>query len=360
MLLGLILISGIISGAMMIRLRVSRIEVRRAAVGEPVELRYMIENKSRFRAAFALCVEDVPDSKKDDVYSNIADPAYAWLVRVGPGESQICEAVIWPRRRGVISLNRIRISSRFPFGLLERSIAFEIPRRVLVQPRVHSLKGNLLQVVSKGELGGIGVSRRPGAGEDFYSVREFKPGDSVRHIAWKWLARSDDLLVVQRSVSPPPRIRVLLDLTVEPDELKFDKSQDVCAAELEERAIVMAASVIAAAEAAGIEFGLSVIGFGDRSIPLRRGYWHRERVLASLAEINLESKRMKPESFIADDNERAAVVAIHPGRIDPRVAPAGSWHWSATRFEELLDVDSVGPGHVSRTDMGARITEAFV
>ena len=359
-LIALILVSGIISGAMILRLRVSRIDVRRAAVGEPFELRYKVENKSKFRAAFALRIEDICSGKKTGSgFSDIADPAFAWLVRVGAGESQVCDAVLWPRRRGVMELNRIRIASRFPFGLVERYVDFESHQRVLVQPCIHPVKGDLLQAVSKGELGGIGMSRRPGPGEDFYSVREFKPGDSVRHVAWKRLGLSDELLVIQRSVSPPPRVRVLLDLSTPTSELKFDASQGMTASELEERAIIMTASVLAAAENNGIDFGLTVLGFSGKPLPLRRGYWHRERALASLAEIDLTKERLKPEAMVSDDNERAAVVVMHPARIDPRVAPEGSWHWSATRFEELLNVKSVGPSSRTGYSQSASISEVY-
>lgn len=355
-LLALIFVSGLISGSMMIRMCVTRMETRRAAAGEPLELRYLVENRSRFRAAFAMRIEEVPDPSERFDFSLIADPAFAWTLRVGPGESQVCDAILWPRRRGIIILKHLRISSCFPFGLIERYVEFERPQRVLVQPRLHAVRGDLLQTVSKGEIGGIGVSRNPGPGEDFYSVREFKPGDSVRHIAWKRLGRNEELFVVQRSISPPPRIRVMLDLTVPTDELKFDSRLDASAPDLEERAIVMAASILAAAEKFGIEFGLTILGCGDRPIPLRRGYWHRERVLTTLAAVDLEQERLAPPPFSANDEERAAVVAIHPGRVDPRIAPKGSWHWSASQFAELLDVDSIGSGGDPRQVMDMQVT----
>jgi hypothetical protein len=145
-------------------------------------------------------------------------------------------------------------------------------------------------------------------------------------------------------------------LTVPTDELKFDSRLDASARDLEERAIVMAASILAAAEKFGIEFGLTILGCGDRPIPLRRGYWHRERVLTTLAAVDLEQERLAPPPFLANDEERAAVVAIHPGRVDPRIAPKGSWHWSASQFAELLDVDSIGSGGDPRQVMGMQVT----
>ena len=210
-----------------------------------------------------------------------------------------------------------------------------------------------MQSIATGELGGFGVSRQPGPGEDFYSVREFRPGDSVRHIAWKRLGRSDDLLVVQRSSSAPPRVRIFLDLTTPQEELRFDPSSGVTAEDLEERAIIMAASLIAEADKAGHEFGLTVFGMGDRPIPLRRGYWHRERVMATLAAIDLSRERTEPPLHVADDDERAAIIVIHAGRVDTRRAPERAWHWSAGRIEELLDLSDVSTDSTPESDVMA-------
>ena len=58
-LLSLILVSGVISGSMMVRLRLTRLETGRAAVGDPLEIRYQISNHSSFRSAFALRIDEI-------------------------------------------------------------------------------------------------------------------------------------------------------------------------------------------------------------------------------------------------------------------------------------------------------------
>lgn len=337
-LLALILVSGVISGSMMLRVRVSRLDTRRAAVGEPFEIRYLISNTSTWRAAYAIRVDEILEYEQRSNSPMITSPAYAWSVRVGPGESQVCDVLVWPERRGVMMLDRVRMTSFFPFGLMGRSVEIDQSQRVLVQPRVHPVRPWVLRTAVEGELGGIRLSRAPGPGEDFYSVREFRPGDSVRHIAWKRLGRSEDLLVVQRSSSAPPRVRIFLDLTIARDQLRFDPASGLTAEDLEERAIVMAASLVSAADQEGHEFGLTIFGFGDRPIPLRRGYWHRERVMATLAAIDLSQERTDPPLHVADDDERAAIIVIHAGRVETRRAPERAWHWSAGRIEELLEM----------------------
>lgn len=338
-LLALILISGVVGASMMRRLSVRRLEVRRAAAGEPLEIRYVVENDSRWRSAFAMKVMEVDDRGKLIRIPMLASPSHGWVTRVGPGESQVCDAVFWPSQRGVISLERIRLTTQFPFGFNDRSLDHKKPFEILVQPRLHPVRGDLMQTIALGELGGLGTSPRPGSGEDFYSVREFKPGDSIRQIAWKRMGISDDLLVVQRSLSSPPRLRVVLDLATEPGELKFEPGPDTTPSELEERAITMAASLIGSAERQGLEFGLTIHGFDSPSIPLRRGHWHRERALTSLATIDLSKSRETVDSKSVGNEERCSVVVIHPGRINPRNSPEHAWHWSATSIDQLLDLE---------------------
>lgn len=341
-LLAFILVSGVISGSMMVRLRLVRLETRRAVVGEPFEIRYNLTNASRLRSAFAIRIDEVTPTDGIERGSGPRQPAPGWSIRIGPGETQVCDSVLWPRRRGVLRLDRVRMKSFFPFGLVGRSLELSLPESVLVHPRVHPVRPSLIRSAARGEFGGIRMSRQPGTGEDFYSVREFRPGDSVRHIAWKRRGISDELLVVQRSSSAPPRLMVRLDLSVEPDRLRFDPGLGLTAAELEERAITMAASVIDEAERLGHEYALIVSGLPVRPVPMRRGHWHRERLMSTLAGIDLSAPRTSdPEARDPDERDHAVLV-IHPGRIDTVGAPERAWHWTATRIEDLLDLEAAG------------------
>ena len=342
-LLSLILVSGVISGSMMVRLRLTRLETGRAAVGDPLEIRYQISNNSSFRSAFALRIDEILRDPGSRGGMPMAQPGHGWTIRVAPGERQVCDAVLWPTRRGVMHLDRIRLSSFFPFGLMGRSLEFTVPQRILVHPTVHPVRSDILRAAVAGELGGIRLSRLPGPGEDFYSVREFKPGDSIRQIAWKRVGPSDEPVVIQRSSSAPPRVRIILDLSTPPEGIRFEAVPGLSADDLEERAITMAASLVAEADRCGHEYGLTVLGFQGATIPMRRGYWHRERLMATLAEIDLACPRIEASPSSALEEERAADIVVHPGRIDTRRAPDRALHWTATRIEDVLEMDPATP-----------------
>lgn len=339
-LLALILVSGVVGSSMMRKLRVRRLEVRKATAGEPLELRYVVENRSRRRSAFALQIKEVDERGRSVAFPMLAAQSFGWVTRLGPGASQVCDSVLWPATRGVVDLRRIRIASRFPFGFNDRAMDLDHPHQILVQPRIHPVREEMVRAVTTGEPGGFGISRRPGVGEDFYSVREFKPGDSIRQIAWKRSGVSEDPLVIQRSMSCPPRLRVVVDLSREPGDLRFDGDSGTSAEDLEERAITIAASLVSAAERHGVEFGLTVLGAGVPSIPVRRGHWHRERVLTALSVIDLSRPREPRNAPDLGDEERCSLVVLHPAGIDPGPFPERASHYSATRIDQVLDLES--------------------
>lgn len=331
-----LLVSGMVSGFSMMALRIVRSEPRKGSVREPLVIRYEVENASRFIPAFDIRVEELPGA---------AGPAFepvghAWVMHVGPRERVYGEAILRPLRRGVLRLEGFEASTTFPFGILRKRLGFTQQGEVLIQPEVRALRRDLLERVTAGGIGGHRLSRDPGGADDFFGVREYRPGDSVRTIAWKRLAGTGELATIERSRSVPPRLRILLDLRAPTGEIRVGEGED--ARMLEERAIVLAASFAALAEQLGYEYALSVAGFASPSIPLRRGFFHRERVMAVLAAIDLERDRT-PGNGLAASDERATVLAIHPDRVDLAVAPDAAWHFTARQFDSLLAAPAAEP-----------------
>jgi uncharacterized protein (DUF58 family) len=113
-----------------------------------------------------------------------ADVAASSTVRVSIG--------LPTRRRGARDCPRVRISTRFPFGLWE-AWAYASPRlRAIVYPAPEENAPPL----PPGDAGER--SSRHGATpgtDDFGGVRPYRPGDPLRAVAWRLAARSDDLCV---------------------------------------------------------------------------------------------------------------------------------------------------------------------
>lgn len=345
-----VLISGLVSGSMLMGIRAKRLDPRRGAVGQPMLLRYAVENASRIWSAFNLRIEELevhepPRSDGEPTppgWQSAMRGANAWVMHVGPGETVHGEAVYFPLRRGRVAFGRFRISTTFPFGFLRKSVRFDQRTEALIFPRVLRLRQDLVGSLTRGGLGGARLSTTAGPGEDYFGVREYRPGDSIRQIAWKRVASGQGVVSIERSRTSPPRLRVVLNLGTPTAELRFDGGgrphvgEAEAARELEEDAIALAASLIVQAEGEGFEVGLSVLGLAAPPAPIRRGHWHVERILATLADLNLDAKRDGVGRYVEGERDRATIAVVHPDRAAPAVAPSGAWHLVATKLEHFL------------------------
>ena len=326
-LLAAMVASGFVSGFMLMRVRARRIEPRRGRVGEALLVRYEITNTSRFIPAYDLHVKEHVDG------SLLETAGDAWVLHTGPRDQVHAEAVFRPRLRGPIRLNAFEVTSTFPFDLLRKVLIFSQRSEVLIHPEVRALRSNLLSQITSGGMGGNRLSSSAGGNDDFFGVREYRPGDSIRQIAWKRLAGTGKLATIERSRSVPPRVRILLDLRVATNALKVTEGESARA--LEEEAIVLAASFLAIADSLGYEYSLSIAGVATPPVALRRGHFHREKLMSVLAAIDLDAVRTSGNGLAASD-ERATVVVVHADRTDTSIAPNEAWHFTARQFPTLV------------------------
>ena len=91
-------------------------------------------------------------------------------------------------RRGWMDMTPFRIENRYPLGLF-RAWSVIIPgARCLVYPKP-ALNPPALPKAGHGDYG----TARQGDGEHFHGLREYKPGDPLRRIAWRASARHQKL-----------------------------------------------------------------------------------------------------------------------------------------------------------------------
>ena len=115
-----------------------------------------------------------------------------WLDEVGRGAGRHLDLEL-PPGDGVL---RLLVRSAHPLGLFQ---AYRELRVILNQSRLPEATGGL--PLPAPEAGGATAAITPGAavggaeGEDFAGVREWRPGDSLRRVDWRALARGRPLLV---------------------------------------------------------------------------------------------------------------------------------------------------------------------
>src|SRR5690606_20861322 len=96
-------------------------------------------------------------------------------------------------RRGRFSPGRLTVSTVFPFGLCRAWSPVDLALDCIVWPRPEpcDLQALLDQAAPDGS--GAPIDSR----EDFYGLREYQRGDSLRQVAWKHAARGQGMFVKQ-------------------------------------------------------------------------------------------------------------------------------------------------------------------
>ncbi len=75
------------------------------------------------------------------------------------------------------------------FGLFESELAVAAPADIQVQPRINQVRPFLPRPDSTLHSPGSVLAHRGGSGTDFWGVREYHPGDPMRRLDWRLMAR---------------------------------------------------------------------------------------------------------------------------------------------------------------------------
>jgi uncharacterized protein (DUF58 family) len=160
----------------------------RAAVGEKFAVTLELTNQKRLFSSWMVVAEDLVQGAGERL-----QPAV--LFACVPARSQREAAYeICPARRGVYELGPLRILSRFPLGLMERSFEAGNVERLVVTPRIGRLKPRWRKAAEWGQA--AADLAQVGAGDDdFHRLREYRGGDNPRAIHWRTTARRNELMV---------------------------------------------------------------------------------------------------------------------------------------------------------------------
>ena len=127
---------------------------------------------------------------------------------IGGSQSRVLQEPVLFELRGLYKLGPAEIWTTDPFGLLRFVRRFATREEVAVYPEVFELGGFPL----RGRGGAPGVQGSLGRGDEFSSLREYRRGDDRRHIHWKSVARTGELVVKEFGQDAPRRYAVVLDL----------------------------------------------------------------------------------------------------------------------------------------------------
>ncbi|HEX8151412.1 MAG TPA: DUF58 domain-containing protein [Pyrinomonadaceae bacterium] len=233
---------------------------------------------------------------------------------VGPQESKALVYVLKPGRRGRFEFGRVAVRARTRLGLAWREESAGEAASVKVYPNVRRAREAELKALGARSL--VAAQRRAawrGEGRDFESLREYVPGDELRHVSWSATARRGRLTTRQYQIERDQTVLIALDagrlMTARIErETKFDT------------AIHAALALMSAARRAGDHAGLLVFGRRVNTyVPPGKGREQLDLVLEALhaAEPELiEPSYTRAFEFVAANCKRRALVVLLTDLVD--------------------------------------------
>jgi uncharacterized protein (DUF58 family) len=255
--------------------------------------------------AFAFQGDDVPvdllvtgDLRHARLSLAIRDPFLApttvFVPYLDRGEQVTVATVRKAARRGPVDAEPLELSSSGPFGVATARRVISAGGRTLVYPRVVPLRW-FPGVESSIEQGlPASSAHRRGSGQDYLGIREYRPGDSPRHVHWPSSARHGSLMVREFEQERPHHLTILIDTSA--DEGTEHTPLDVCCSVAASVALFAAGQGQPVDLCAGQERRLEVLAEPDPTLLLQWLAHLRPEGGLSLVEATQEaSHRLGPD-----------------------------------------------------------------
>jgi uncharacterized protein (DUF58 family) len=220
------------------------------------------------------------------------------LAPLTPGEEARAAYRFPTDRRGRFEIGPLRATLSDPFGLATATRRVLSTEQVIVYPRVH-------EIAPPPDIGGLDLDRdhpavraRVESSGDFMTLRDYAPGDDLRHVHWRSTARRGHLMMRQNETRR--RAPVLLMLDVRPathDRASF------------ERAVEAVASIATALDRAGRPFEVAWSTGMNVGAPGRR---HLAYIMDELAVVEPHGA---DRLVIASTRRRSSALIAVTGRL---------------------------------------------
>lgn len=320
------LISGFLSGAVLMGVQIRRETLFPTDAGSPLLIRYTIRNKNRWMPGFALTIEEleVPKRRRKSPanWFKMMPRPVAFVPHVSPRGVVVVDAAVTPWARGRATFEAFRVSTTFPFGLTFKSVVFVQKQEVLVRPwRPELLPGALRRLLAFAGHADRAVQRR-GVGEETYALRDYRSGESTRSIAWKPTARHGRLIVRETAQRSPASVCVAVGGASSPAA--------------RERVLSLVASIVTRATTSGLEVGMlwpeGSVALAPSASP---GVGNRILDALALGGANVDGSTLGH----ATSFDRSTMIVVHEGATmlstagstltlsidDPMLAEPGVW-----------------------------------
>lgn len=167
---------------------------------QPIGGRVILRNLKRLTPSFSVHLQGA--QQHIDVR-----PLYVPVAGGGQTINESTELVF--AHRGLYKENSLALSTSFPFGFLERRVSVTLERNVIVYP---CLIGTADWITIHGVIAREITAMQQGQGHDFYRLRDYYSGESVKSVDWKASAHSGRLMVREFAREESLEVEIFLDL----------------------------------------------------------------------------------------------------------------------------------------------------
>ena len=108
---------------------------------------------------------------------------------IPPRDSVQFRVTLLPLRRGYVRLTGIMLLRPDPFNVYKGLVHLPLEASILMLPKRYDLPSILLPGTRKFKSGGVALASSVGDSEEFMSLRDYRPGDPLRHIHWRSWAK---------------------------------------------------------------------------------------------------------------------------------------------------------------------------
>lgn len=115
-------------------------------------------------------------------------------------------------QRGVFDIGPLEVRREFPLGLFKNRRVIDEHCSIKIYPHLYPNRGFHLLVGGTKERVGLNTIDKSGLSNDFFGVREYRPGDSRRLIHWKSTARQEKLMVKELEMPADLDLTAVIDL----------------------------------------------------------------------------------------------------------------------------------------------------
>jgi uncharacterized protein (DUF58 family) len=181
-------------------------------------------------------------------------------------------------KRGVYLLENLQLLMPDPLGFFQKSSPLSpSPSRLIALPKRYALPHFEMPGSSTFRIGGEETSNAIGTFGEFLSIREYRPGDSLRQIHWKSWAHTGRPMVKELEDTFYPRYALILDT-----------SPGSCDRMVFEEMVSISSSFITSLDHSDALLDLMFIADHAHIVTAGRGYERTEKLLEVLANVQID------------------------------------------------------------------------